>query len=104
MHDTKLAPVPAQKFVVDGLVGRPGVRDVIVGDNPRCGREGEGDVPFLRRPGAALNFRVHALGLVPEGGTACSATEVRRFLDRGDLLSAERLLERRDPRTSVAGR
>ncbi|MDQ3155310.1 MAG: hypothetical protein M3Q98_01075 [Actinomycetota bacterium] len=100
--DAELAAVPAQDFVSDGLVGHLGVRDLVVGDNFRCGRGGEGDVAFLRRIGETQNFGVHAVGLVREGDTACSSTEVRRCLDHGDLASAERLLGRRDSRILAA--
>lgn len=96
--DSNLAAVPAEQFVADGLVGRLGVRDLVVGENFRCGRGGEGDVAFLRRAGEAQGFRVSTVGLVHDGDRACSSTEVRRCLAHGDLASAERLLGRHDQR------
>lgn len=51
-----LAAVPAEDFVADGLVGRLGVRDLVVGDNFRCGRGGDGDWPFSVVPAKPKAF------------------------------------------------
>ncbi|MCY7400623.1 MAG: hypothetical protein LH477_06660 [Nocardioides sp.] len=104
LFDADLAAVSAEDFVADGLVGRLGVRDLVVGDNFRCGHGGEGDVAFLRRAGEIHGFGVHPVGLVREGDTACSSTEVRRCLEYGDLASAARFLGRHDQRILRAAR
>lgn len=100
----ELAAVSAEEFVANGLVGRLGVRDLVVGDNFRCGQGGKGDVAFLRQAGEAHGFGVHPVGLVRDGDTACSSTEVRRCLEYGDVAGAERLLGRRDHRILAAAR
>src|SRR3546814_901758 len=44
------AATGAEDFVDAGLVGRLGMRTLVVGANFRCGRAGAGDVDFLRSP------------------------------------------------------
>lgn len=98
----ELAALPAERFVADGLVGRLGLRALVIGENFRCGQGGQGDVAFLRRAGQTHGFAVHPVGLVRDGDTTCSSTQVRRCLADGDVASAERLLGRRDQRILTA--
>lgn len=97
----ELAAQPAADFVELGLVGRLGVRSLVVGDNFHCGRGGEGDVAFLAEAGRRLGFAVSGVDLVRHGARACSSTEVRRALAAGDLVTARDLLGRSDPRIAA---
>lgn len=94
----ELAAQPAAHFVEHGLVGRLGVRSLVVGDNFRCGRGGEGDVAFLAEAGRHLGFEVSGVDLVRHGERTCSSTEVRRALAAGDVEAALDVLGRSDPR------
>lgn len=89
---------PADDFVTDGLVAALGVRQLVVGDNFRCGRGGEGDTARLSELGRTHGFRVEAVDLVEAAGQRCSSTEVRRRLARGDVAGARALLGRDDRR------
>ena len=93
-----LAEQPAADFVEHGLVGRLGVRSLVVGDNFHCGRGGAGDVAFLTEAGRHLGFEVSGVDLVCHGERTCSSTEVRRALAAGDVEAALDVLGRRDPR------
>jgi riboflavin kinase/FMN adenylyltransferase len=97
-----LARETAAHFVADGLVGRLGMRLLVVGSDFRCGHRGEGDVARLAELGREHGFQVEPLDLVEAAGERCSSTEIRRCLARGDLASAEELLGRRDDRVLVA--
>lgn len=100
----ELAAQPAAGFVEQGLVGRLGVRSLVVGDNFRCGRGGEGDVAFLAEAGGRLGFEVSGVDLVRHGDRTCSSTEVRRALAAGDVEAALDVLGRSDPRiVAMAG-
>lgn len=96
-----LAAQPVADFVSGGLVDRLDVRHLVVGNNFRCGREGEGDVVRLAELGAAHGYRVDAVDLVQAAGQRCSSTEVRRRLAVGDLAGARQLLGRDDQRVLV---
>jgi riboflavin kinase/FMN adenylyltransferase len=93
-----LSVQPVADFVADGLVATLGVRRLVVGDNFRCGRGGEGDIARLVRLGRRHGFRVEAVDLVEAAGEYCSSTEVRRRLARGDLAGAREMLGRDDHR------
>lgn len=93
-----LAVQSAADFVAGGLVDRLGVRQLVVGDNFRCGRGGEGDIAHLAGLGESHGFRVDATDLVEAAGQRCSSSEVRRRLARGDVEGARELLGRDDQR------
>lgn len=98
-----LSVQPVAEFVADGLVGALGVRQLVVGDNFRCGRGGEGDIPRLAELGRSHGFRVEPVDLVEAAGQCCSSTEVRRRLARGDVAGARELLGRDDRRVLALG-
>lgn len=91
----------ASDFVTRGLVERLRARMLVVGDNFRCGRGGEGDVVGLAELGRPHGLHVDAVDLVEAAGLRCSSTEVRRCLARGDLAAARELLGRDDARVLV---
>ena len=97
----ELAAQSAAHFVEQGLVGRLGVRSLVVGDNFHCGRGGEGDVAFLVEAGRRLGFDVSGVDLVRHGARTCSSTEVRRALAAGDVAGALEVLGRSDPRIAA---
>lgn len=102
--DRVVAAQPAEHFVEHGLVERLGVRSLVVGDNFRCGRGGEGDVAHLRLLGKQKGFDVRGIDLVRHAGRQCSSTEVRRALAAGDVATALDLLGRADDRVvAIAG-
>jgi riboflavin kinase/FMN adenylyltransferase len=88
------AALPAARFVAEILVGRIGVRHLIVGYDYAFGRDREGDVAFLRSRGEAYGFTVEALEPVAIGGQVFSSTLVRRHLAAGDVAGVVPLLGR----------
>jgi riboflavin kinase/FMN adenylyltransferase len=90
----ELADLPAARFVEDILVGRLGLKHLIVGYNYAFGRNREGDVAFLRRMGQELGFAVEILEPVAVGSEVYSSTLIRRRLAAGDVAGVVPLLGR----------
>ena len=90
--DAQLAAMTADDFIERMLVGRLGVRWVLVGEDFRFGRGRTGDLAVLRA--AARSFSVEAMRTVAIDGERASSTAVRRALAAGDLAHAARLLGR----------
>ena len=90
----RFAAIEAKRYVEDVLVGRLGVKAVVVGDDFRFGAGRGGDLALLKRLGAKLGFEAEAVGAVMVGSDRVSSTAVREALALPDLARAERLLGR----------
>jgi len=90
----RLARLPATEFIDRLLVRGLGVRHLVVGDDFRFGRGREGDFALLRRAGECHGFRVEATPSFTLDGVRVSSTRIREALERGDLVTAARLLGR----------
>lgn len=90
--DRALAALPPETFIDDVLVGRLGVRWVLVGDDFRFGRARAGDLAMLRAH--AKTFSVESMATVEVDGERASSTAVREALASGDLARATALLGR----------
>ena len=90
----KFAAIPAADFVRDILVGRIGIREIVVGYDYTFGRGRQGDISLLHELGARLGFKVHVLKQVHVNGTAVSSTSIRNLVREGDLEGAKNLLGR----------
>lgn len=88
------AALEAPVFVSELLVGRLGVRALVVGDDFRFGAGRAGDIELLRAAGRRHGFRVEGVGSVTHSGLRCSSTAVRDALAKPDLERAEALLGR----------
>jgi riboflavin kinase/FMN adenylyltransferase len=97
--DSRLAGIAADAFIDQVLVGRLGVRWVLVGEDFRFGKGRAGDIATLRA--AARTFSVEAMRTVTVTGERASSTVVRQALAAGELDRAEALLGRP---YSIAGR
>jgi len=84
----------ADRFVEDVLVGKVGVRYLVVGYDYAFGRNREGNVDFLRHKGEALGFEVEVLGPIQGQGEVYSSTRIRQMLIDGDVRSVVALLGR----------
>lgn len=100
--DERMRRATVEEFVVDILVGRLGMRILMVGENFACGSGRKGDVSYLTELGLRHGFSVDALPLhTPPGVARCSSTETRRLIQRGELAEAARLLDRAHELTGV---
>ncbi len=86
----ELAALDARWFVEDVLVGALRAAAVVVGDDARFGKAGEGDLDLLRELGAERGVDVVGLGRVGDW----SSTSVRRAVAAGDVGAAAQVLGR----------
>jgi riboflavin kinase/FMN adenylyltransferase len=90
--DGRLASLPPERFIDEVLVGKLGVRWLLVGEDFRFGKGRAGDLATLRR--APRTFSVEAMRTVAVDGERASSTAVRTALANGDLAHAGALLGR----------
>ena len=90
----ELAGLPASQFVEDILVGRIGVKHLVVGYDYAFGRNREGNVDFLQRKGQELGFTVEVVGPVTGDGLVYSSTRIRQLIGAGDVSEVVRYLGR----------
>ncbi len=99
--DRELAGYSPERFVRDVLVGRCGMKELVIGHDHGFGRARSGDVETLRQLGQTDGFLVDVVPPVETGGHPVSSTQIRRAIAGGDLAGAARLLGRP---YSVSGR
>ncbi|MEP6572141.1 MAG: bifunctional riboflavin kinase/FAD synthetase [Gemmatimonadota bacterium] len=92
--DHALAQYSPERFVREVLIGRCGMRELVIGHDHGFGRGRSGDVETLRRLGDTDGFVVDVVGAVELGGHPVSSTQIRRAVAGGDLRTAARLLGR----------
>jgi riboflavin kinase/FMN adenylyltransferase len=92
--DRGFAACDAREFVSKLLVGRLGIKAIVVGDDFRFGAGRSGDLSLLRALGTEAGFEVDDLGCVAHDGLRCSSTAVRAALAEPDLLKASALIGR----------
>ncbi|HAD04356.1 MAG: riboflavin biosynthesis protein RibF [Desulfuromonadales bacterium GWC2_61_20] len=90
----ELAACSAEDFVCEYLVGRIGVRHLIVGYDYAFGRGREGDSAFLRRQGELYGFTVEVLDPITRQEGVFSSTRVRELLLQGEMEAVVGLLGR----------
>jgi riboflavin kinase/FMN adenylyltransferase len=92
--DARLAAMAAEDFIGRVLVGALGVRQVVIGEGFRFGRERGGDIESLRRAGQARGFKVVALPPCVLDGAPVSSTRIRAAVAAGRFPEARALLGR----------
>jgi riboflavin kinase/FMN adenylyltransferase len=93
--DRAFAAIPAGAFIDDILIGRLGVRHVVVGDDFRFGHRRQGDVALLHARAAAAGFGISpAPKVLDSSGAPVSSNTIRAALSAGDTKLAEGLLGR----------
>lgn len=90
--DAKLAAQEPEQFIDEVLLASLGVKVLVVGDDFRFGRGGQGDYALLCRRGEALGFEVHRQRSHLLDGRRISSTWVRECLAAGDIARANVLL------------
>lgn len=92
--DRELQQFSARRFVEEILIGRLGMRELVIGYDHGFGRGREGDVDTLRQLGAELGFQVDVVGPVGEAESPISSTSIRRAIAAGDVVAAATALGR----------
>jgi riboflavin kinase/FMN adenylyltransferase len=86
--------IPYERFVEDVLVGRMGVRGLLLGYNTNFGKDGLGTYATVQPLATRLGFRLAEAPPITVGGKPISSTRIREAIETGDLAEAERLLGR----------
>ncbi|MBW2207441.1 MAG: bifunctional riboflavin kinase/FAD synthetase, partial [Deltaproteobacteria bacterium] len=90
----EFAAITAKDFVLDILVGKIGVKEVVVGYDYTFGRQRKGNVEFLEEMGDKWGFRVHIIGPIHVDHALVSSTTIRGLVQDGRLSEAKALLGR----------
>ena len=102
--DRQVAAMSPEEFVRGVLLGRCGMRELVIGHDHGFGRGRSGDVETLRHLGALHGFEVDVVPPVDFGDQHVSSSRVRRAVAGGDLCSAARMLGRPYTVSGLVGR
>ena len=90
----EFAAISANDFVLDLLVKRIGVKEIVVGYDYSFGAGRRGNIDFLKKKGDELGFGVHVVEPIHLNRTLVSSTSIRNLVQEGNLAEAKRLLGR----------
>ncbi len=99
--NAQLAALSAEDFVVNLLLGKVGVRHLLIGDDFRFGQGRKGDYDLLCNLSHKHGFKVERSKTFLIDNKRVSSSRIRTALETGDLDQAARLLGRR---YSISGR
>jgi riboflavin kinase/FMN adenylyltransferase len=91
---TRFSATSAVHFVDDILVGRIGVKELVVGYDYAFGKGRTGNIEFLQAQGQAKGFPVVVVDAHYEKGMLVSSSKVRELIAAGQMAEARRLLGR----------
>lgn len=90
----ELQQYPARRFVEEILLGRLGMKELVIGYDHGFGKGREGTVETMRELGQELDFAVDVVREVTAGGEPISSSRIRQELAAGDVVAAARGLGR----------
>lgn len=89
-----IARLSPEEFVRRIVAGQLGAKAVFVGENFRFGNKKAGDCEALQKLGIEHQYFAHCLKPVVYRGEVVSSTKVRRYIEAGQIVRANRLLGR----------
>ena len=89
---TAFSRIPSESFVKDYLIGKVGVKNLVVGFNHRFGHDKEGDYRLLNGLHDEFGFRVTEIEKQDVDAEKVSSTVIRRLIERGEMNKAARML------------
>jgi len=92
--DGHLARMSADDFVRKILVGKLGVRKVIVGEDFRFGHDRSGSVDFLETYGSRMGFQVRDISTKQSNNINIKTSYIKRLIVKGDLSALKKFLGR----------
>jgi len=90
----EFSTIDARRFVTDLLIGKLGMKAIIVGNDYYFGRKREGDIALMKRFGEEMDFDVITPEWVNLGEKRISSTRIREIISRGEVHRAPELLGR----------
>lgn len=70
------------------------MKSLVIGPDFAMGRNGEGNIPTLRRLGSEMDFNVTVIPAIKNNGDVISSTAIRRALADGDMEKVQRFMGR----------
>ncbi len=92
--DREFARTPYREFVTRILREKLHVKAMVIGYDHAFGRNREGNPETLRKLGQELGFEVEVVEPYYLDGLAVSSTQIRRFLQKGQIEMANKMLGR----------
>jgi riboflavin kinase/FMN adenylyltransferase len=83
-----------REFAENILVGKIGVKEIVVGYDYAFGRGREGTIAYLKKMGEELHFKLHVIDPVEFEGHRVSSSYVRELIEEGDVVRAHDFLGR----------
>ncbi len=90
----EFAATSADEFVGSLLVGRLGVKELVVGYDYAFGKGRSGNIEFLKRQGEIYGFPVTVVDAFYVHGQLVSSTRIRELIRLGEMSTAKELLGR----------
>jgi len=90
----EFAATSADEFVSSLLVGRLGVKELVVGYDYAFGKGRSGNIDFLRKQGEIHGFPVTVVDAFYVRGQLVSSTRIRELIREGEMSAARELLGR----------
>jgi len=90
--DREFSMIPAEDFIREFLHRRLGAQEVVLGENFRFGKDGEGDVDFLAGAGPRYDMVITPVPLLRDNGDVISSTLIRKMIERGEVQEARKRL------------
>lgn len=90
----EFAATSAEDFVSSLLVGRLGVKELVIGYDYAFGKGRSGNIDFLRKQGAIHGFPVTVVDAFYVHGQLVSSTRIRELIREGEMMAARELLGR----------
>ena len=86
--------IEAEEFIEEILIGKLGMKHIIVGYDWRFGKKAEGDVRLLKTYESKGFFKVEVIEPIRIDGQIVSSTLIRKYLDEGRVEKANEFLGR----------
>jgi riboflavin kinase/FMN adenylyltransferase len=90
----EFAKIEPEEFVASILVGKLGIKGLVIGYDFRFGRLGRGNTPFLQEAGRRSGFFVEVVDPVALEGEKVGSNRIRTLVSAGDAAKAARFLGR----------
>ncbi|MBP3729146.1 MAG: bifunctional riboflavin kinase/FAD synthetase, partial [Lachnospiraceae bacterium] len=86
--------MPAEQFLKEVLIGRYGMKKIVVGPDCSFGKDRVGNVAFLERHATALGYEVTVVDKIQMDGDIVSSSRIKKLVKEGKMEEAARLLGR----------
>lgn len=92
--DLEFAAIPPAEFIEKILVGKIGMKKIIIGYDYAFGRNREGNFQMLSSYGKTFSYEVEELSPIRSGERVYSSTLIRKMVDNGEVSNVVKFLGR----------